>query len=168
MSISSQINRIASACDAQTVLIRQIKEELQGKTAGGSEDLDAVLTEQEALIERLKETLREKASGGTHTPDVCPLITITIYGLDMYEAYVYRNNQCVFIPDYISADESGVTFSIENVDVGWPIIFNYASSTMNTGMVGDCVNVEPVQVREYTAIVKCTSTDPASFTFSAI
>lgn len=39
MSIQSQIERITDARDAQTSLIQQIKEELQGKTAGGGSDL---------------------------------------------------------------------------------------------------------------------------------
>lgn len=41
---------------------------------GGAEDLDAVLTEQEALIEELQDTLRGKASGG-----VVDLGTLTKY-----------------------------------------------------------------------------------------
>lgn len=63
MSVQSQIERITDARDAQTALIQQIKEELQGKaTGGGSEDLDAVLTERETLISQLQEALQSKAA----------------------------------------------------------------------------------------------------------
>ena len=48
--------------DTQEVLIQQIANALQGKTAP-SEDLDAVLTEQEELIATLQDTLRGKAQG---------------------------------------------------------------------------------------------------------
>lgn len=49
--------------DIQSALIEQISNALNGK-AGGSEDLNAVLAEQEELIDTLKTILKSKASGG--------------------------------------------------------------------------------------------------------
>lgn len=55
----------------QEDLIQQIKTALQGKVAGGgSEDLDALLTEQEGLITDLLETLAKKADGEGGDPDL--------------------------------------------------------------------------------------------------
>lgn len=51
--------------NTQADLIQQVKTVLRTKSAGGSEDLDAVLTEQEALIAGLKTILKSKAAGGS-------------------------------------------------------------------------------------------------------
>lgn len=45
---------------------------------GGTEDLEAVLTEQEALIDELKDVLKGKASGGTDVDDAKSIVERTI------------------------------------------------------------------------------------------
>lgn len=50
------------------------------ESGSGSEDLNDVLTEQEALIAELKEVLAEKSSGGTPTPTQEKTIDITTNG----------------------------------------------------------------------------------------
>lgn len=47
----------------QEALIEELKATLRGKIAGGAEDLEAVLLEQEALIEELKAVLFGKLNG---------------------------------------------------------------------------------------------------------
>ncbi len=69
MALTDKLTAIAEAIrsktgKAATMTLDEMPTEIAGIETGGSEDLNAILTEQEALIAELEEVLKGKAAGG--------------------------------------------------------------------------------------------------------
>lgn len=85
MSVNEKMTAIADAIRAKTgktdaLTLDQMATEIEGITTGGTEDLNDVLTEQEALIAELQAVLAEKASGGGAADPVIEPLAITENG----------------------------------------------------------------------------------------
>ena len=130
MAIRDEINRIANEVSTQTDLIAQITSALEGKASGGgTEDLNAILTEQEELIVELQEILRDKAAGSgeadTRFKELaeCTLTTIddeSLTEITRQYAFAYSDSLVtVRLPNVTSSAQSAFRYcsALESVDM---------------------------------------------------
>lgn len=121
-------------------------------TMRSSEDLNAVLTEQEALIDELKEVLREKASGGGGGTDnsINAFFAGTLEEIDCDEAtiinpYAFDANKGIKRVRFANVTEIGA-YNFRECDALESVDLPNVTGTVGNGFCQGCENLTSVNV----------------------
>lgn len=154
MSVLSEVTRLQNVIAQQANLIEAAKTTLESKsTPSNTEDLDAILTEQETLIATLQEILKGKGAGSTDTEDaiVERLITeysnsrVTYVGSGTF--YCATNLVTASFPNATRINANGFNYCTALTEISVPLatyLGNYAFR--------DCLSLVTVEFPKVTSI----------------